>query len=114
MVKDSMLVESFGQKEWIDKLYRKSESKKTLRVVNTAISMFDYFCRNQGTTKEQMINRYQELFNQEKPDIRSICLSLDKFVNFMDEDHKEIIMNASIAPMPFKRKTSRTIKMNPK
>ncbi len=39
-----------------------------------------------------MIQGYQELFNQDRPDIHGICMSLDKFVGFIGEDHDDIIV----------------------
>ena len=95
---------------WLSQKFRSSESKSTLQNAKSSLSMFDYFCNSQKLTRLEMIEKYQALFNQDKPDVRSICLSLDSFVSFLDKDHREIILNPDFAPTPFKRKTSRTIK----
>lgn len=96
--------------DWLDRMFRTSESKSTVQTAKSSLSMFDYFCNDQKVTRAQMIEKYQILFNQDKPDIRSICLSLDNFVSFLDKDHDEIILNPNQAPMHFKRKTPKTIK----
>lgn len=48
--------------------------------------MFDLFCQNEGLTESQIIERCQEMLkvdNEKKEsDIRSMCLSFDKFVQF--------------------------------
>jgi predicted phage tail protein len=39
-----------------------------------------------------MIEKYQAWFDQDKAAIRSICLSLYKFVRFMTKDHNDIVV----------------------
>lgn len=65
------------------------------------------FCENQGVIREDMIEKYQKWFEQDKPDLRSILLSLDKFVQFMNKDHEEIMAGKST----FKRKSPKTIQL---
>ena len=107
----SLTLEKFTEQDWLNRMYRKSESKRTKDSAITSLSMFDLFCKYQNLTKEQVIEKYQELFNQNKPDIRSICLSLDKFIQFLDQEHEEIILNPKWAPSTFKRKSPGTIKV---
>lgn len=57
-----------------------------------------------------MIEKYQEWIGLDKPDIRSICMSLDKFVQFLNDDHPEIIVRNGVSKVPFRRKNPRTIK----
>ena len=107
----SLTLETFTEQDWLNRMFRKSESKRTKDSAITSLNMFDYFCNDQKVTREQMIDKYQELFNQTKPDIRSICLSLDKFIQFLDQDHEEIMMNIKCAPRVFSRKAPKTIKV---
>ena len=107
----SLHLETFTEQDWLNRMYRKSESKRTKDSAITSLNMFDFFCNNQKITREQLIEKYQELFNQDKPDIRSICLSLDKFIQFLDQDHEDIMMNIKCAPRVFSRKSPKTIKV---
>lgn len=107
----SQISQTFTEEDWLDRLYRKSESQSTRNSGQTTLNMFELFCNYNNTSKTQMIKKYQELFNQTKPDIRSICLSIDKFINFLDKDHDDIILNSEYAPTPFKRKSPGTIKV---
>lgn len=107
----SLNLEAFSDQNWLDRMYRKSNSNRTKRVAITSLRVFDLFCEHQNLTKNQMIEKYQELFNQDKPDIRSICLSLDKFVQFLDQNHEEIPIKLSHTTTSFKRKSPKTIKL---
>jgi integrase len=66
---------------------------------------FDLFCKNQGLQRDEMIEKYSTWFNQDKPDLRSILLSLDKFVQFMNIPHDDIF----IGKVTFKKKSPKTI-----
>ncbi|WP_420545347.1 tyrosine-type recombinase/integrase [Nitrosopumilus sp.] len=91
MKRNSMQVqEGFSDEEWLDRLYRKSESENTRMLAGVSLTAFERFCKDQGTTKEELINRFQEWMNQPKPDVRSVCMVLDKFINFLTKDHPEI------------------------
>jgi len=98
--------EQFSDQEWLDRMYRKSESENTRVCAKTSLSVFECFCKTQGISKYVMIERYQRWFNQDKPDVRSICMSLDKLVNFMGKDHDEIMISENTS---FKGKTPKTI-----
>ena len=104
-----------SDEDWIKKYYRKSHSEGTVHLARTSLNIFDQFCQNEiglnGTSRDTIIENYQELFNQTKPDIRSICLSLDKFVGFMGEDHEDILVYGNRNNVIFKAKTSKTIKI---
>jgi len=103
-----------SDEEWAKKYYRKSNSEGTVHIARTSLNIFDQFCQTEiglnGKSRDTMIESYQKLFNQDKPDIRSICMSLDKFVGFMGEDHDDIVINGR-CNTTFKAKKSKTIKI---
>jgi len=101
--------ENFSKEDWLRQVFRKSESKSVENLANVSTKMFDLFCQNKGLTEPQMIVKYQELFALKQPDIRNICLSLDKFVQFLGQDHEEIILNP-LTDFTFKKKSPKTIK----
>ena len=74
------------KQEWLDKLERKSDSKRTRRVAEVSLSMFKLFAEHQDKTESEVIKEYQESIN----DIEKICLGIDKFVKFLNEDHDDI------------------------
>jgi integrase len=108
MPKKHMKSEGYTEQDWLERMYRKSNSTRTKRIAATSLHTFEIFCKAQNMTKQQMTEKYQYWFNQTKPDIRSICLSLDKFVKFLDAEHDSIdpISNG----FPIKRKNPKTIK----
>lgn len=85
---------TISDEDWFKKYYRKSNSEGTVHVAKISLNIFDQFCQSEiglnGESRGIMIKQYQDLFNQERPDIRSICISLDKFVGFMSEDQDDI------------------------
>jgi len=83
MTEIRMKAETISDTDWLERMFRKSESDRTQRVAFTSLKLFDYFCQSQGTAKDEMIRKYQNWFDQTKPDVRSICMSLDKFVQFL-------------------------------
>lgn len=109
---NEMASERFSEEDWLDRMFRKSESKGTRSCAKTSLVVFDYFCQRQvglnGKSMPQMIEKYQNWINQDKPDIRSICMSLDKFVSFMGKDHDDILVNTNAT---FKAKQPKTIKL---
>ncbi len=108
LTKESMALqfENFDKKRWLEQIFIKSESERSVNVANTSLKMFEYFYQNEGLTETQMIERYQALAKE--GDIRSICLSLAKFVQFLSQDHEEIIVNEKINKT-FKKKSALTI-----
>ena len=104
--------EKLSDEYWLDKLFRKSESIRTLNVARTSLSTFDFFYQNEvglnGKSKEVMIQKYHDWMNQDKPDVRSVCMSLVKFVNFMTKDHDDVYVYTYST---FKAKASKTIKL---
>ncbi len=113
-VKTTMLTLTITDEDWMKKYYRKSNSDGTVHIARTSLNIFDQFCQFEiglnGKSKDTMIENYQKLYNQTKPDIRSICMSLDKFVGFMGEDQDEIVINGR-CNTTFKAKTPKTIKV---
>ena len=104
----SLQKQEFSKKDWLDKMFRKSESYRTEKTARVSLRMFDRFCKNEGLTESQMIELYQTYVKNH--DIRSICLSLDKFIQFLGQDRDEITLNPELIPMPFKKKSPKTIK----
>lgn len=97
-----------SDKDFLDRQFRKSESTRTKQVASAALNVFETFCNTQCMEKHQMIKEYQELFQQS--DIRSICLSLDKFVQFLNQDHEDMPIKYHNVDSYFKRKTPKTIR----
>jgi len=97
---------------WLNKMYRKSESEGTQLIAKTSLSTFEYFCQKEtglnGKSMPEMIEKYQEWYDQDRPDIQSICMSLDKFIEFMGKDHDEIRVNVN---RTFKAKHPKTLKV---
>ena len=106
--------------DFLDRMQSKSDSIRTRKATKTALNTFDHYCQYEkglnGESKEQMINQYQKWLRPEKdesgdrpdPDIKKICLSLDKFVRFMSKDHDDIQVNTYST---FKAKSPRTIRL---
>jgi len=102
----TLQVETFSKYDWLEQVFRKSESERSANVARVSLKMFDFFCQNEGLIEPKMIERYQALAKE--GDIRSICLSLDKFVQFLNQDHDDIELN-SIGKRKFKKKSFKTI-----
>lgn len=101
-----MKSETVTDSDWLERMFRKSESDRTQTVAFTSLKLFDYFCQSQRVSKEEMIKKYQDWFEQTKPDIRSICMSLDKFVQFMNKDQNKSLMGAAS-----KKKSPKSIRL---
>jgi len=108
-----MSLQLFQKEDWIKRLYRKSESVRTERVAKASLKMFDYFCKHEGTTEEKMIQQYQELTKEDN--VESVCLLLDRFIEFLNEDHDDILIksiaNPKDKPLTLKKKNPNTIKI---
>lgn len=111
---DNLKTETISDEYWLERF----EKIRTRVSAKTALNIFEQFCEKQtglnGKSKDKIITRYQEWINQDKPDIRSICMSLDKFVNFMSKDHDDIIIsmnNQFNSTKTFKAKKPKTIKL---
>jgi len=98
--------EQLSDEEWLEGIRDISNSSHTC--AKTSIKSFEHFCISQGSTKEEMIKKYQNWINQTKPDVRSICISLGKLVSFMGKDHEEIHISENAT---FKKKTPKTIRV---
>ena len=119
-------IENIKDQAWLDKMERKSESTRTRVVAKTSLKCFDIFCESQGIERHpdssvvygfipKMVEQYLTWYNPKpdpnflaRPDIRSICNSLDSFVGFMREDHDDIHQSENVT---FKRKSSKTTEM---
>jgi len=102
-----MTQEIYEKADWLQGVYDKSESARSRRVADVSVNMFGYFCKNEGLTEGKMVKKYQTW--KKEDDIRSIGISLQKFVSFLNHD-QDIILNEEIAPRPFKKLTSKTIR----
>jgi len=111
-------VEEFSEKDWLDEY----ENIRTRICAKTSLRIFDFFCENQGFTRDEMIRRYKNWFKPPKdedgdkpdPDIQSICQSLSKFIKFMSQAHDDIIISTNPQRnnvTTFKKKTPKTTKM---
>ena len=94
--------------QWLSKVYRKSESSRSKQVVLVSLNMFRLFCENQGKTESEMIKEYQTYAKDN--DFRNVGLSLDNFVQFLNEDHPEIILRKNQFETSFKKKSGKTIR----
>ncbi len=110
-------VEQFSEQDWLNDLYSSSESERTIVVAKISLKTFDQFCNSQKLTRMEMIEKYQNWFKPDRvdgerpdPDIQSICISLGKFVQFMNQDHEDIIIYEKNSII-FKRKSPKTIKL---
>jgi len=101
----------FTKEDWLDRMYRKSESESTKGVAETALHIFSSFCMYQNKTETELINEYQVLSTS--GDIRKICLSLDRLVQFMNTEHPEIKYSDPFFPerkIGFKKKNPKSIR----
>jgi len=83
----------FSEENWLDKVSR--NSPRTRIVAKTTLKTFDFFCEDQDCTRNELIKQYQTWYNPKpkpdelvRPDIQSICLSLDKYVDFLGKKHE--------------------------
>lgn len=112
MTYNNVKPEKYSDEDWLTRF----ENERTQNCAITSLKTFDHFCQKEiglnGKSKDMMIQKYSQWFNQEKPDIRSICLSLDKFVRFMTKDHKDIVIfRRGSETRTFEKKTSQTIRL---
>jgi len=117
MTENTMKIESYSDEEWLERF----TPIRTIACAKTSLSVFDQFCQYKnglnGKSKNLIIEQYQEWYNLDKPDIRSICLSLDKLIKFMTKDHEDIVISTNknshgeFHKTTFKAKTPKTIKL---
>jgi len=101
----------FSKQDWLDRVYRKSESESSRDVANTALNVFSSFCIYLNKTEDELTKQYQVL--AKAGEIRKLGLSLDRFVQFMNTDHPEIKHSDPLIPerkVGFKRKSPKSIK----
>ena len=121
--------ENQENEDWLKKVHRKSKSERTRIVANTSLKTFDLFCESIGGKRHpdpsvkyayipKMIEQFQKWYNPKprpdilvRPDIKSICSILDKFVGFMGEDYEYTIYDENGIPQnkTSKIKSSKTI-----
>ena len=84
----------FSEEDWLNKLERKFNSSRTRITAKVSLNTFDLFCKNQWTSRDELIQQCLIWFNPKpnpdqivRPDIESICPSLDGFVDFMIKEH---------------------------
>jgi len=98
----------YSDSDWVERMYKKSNSWNTKNQAGISLRIFDSFCKKElGVSKEGTVKQYQKWYDQNKSDIQSICISLDRFVQFMSQTHEDIIVgNGS----HFKAKAPKTVK----
>jgi len=94
--------------QWLNRVFRKSESSRSKQVAQVSLNMFKLFCESQNKSEAEIIKEYQGY--AEENDFRNVGLSLDNFVQFLNEDHPEITLNVNLIPKPFKKKSGKTIR----
>ena len=105
-------MDEFNEKDWLDRLYRKSNSNRTVRVAKTSMAIFDYFCQDMGTTRSKLEEEFREKMAQNPPDVRNVCLILDRYVNWLTKDHLDIKRKSNMKnqqAIRFRAKAPRTI-----
>ncbi len=104
-------IQIYSKNDWLDKMFRKSESEGTKLMAQTALNVFEDFCNYQKKTESQLIRELQML--SKAGEIRKLCLFLDRFVQFMNQDHPDITRLDPFRKknlISFKRKGPKTIK----
>ena len=105
-------MDEFNEKDWLDRLYRKSNSNRTVRVAKTSMAIFDYFCEDMGTTRSKIEQEMREKMAMNPPDVRNVCLILDRYVNWLTKDHLDIKRKSNMKnqqAIRFRAKAPRTI-----
>lgn len=51
MTKELLSIQEFSDQDWLNRLYRKSESTRIRRVSESALKMFDLFCEHEKITQ---------------------------------------------------------------
>ena len=75
--------ESYSEEEWLNMLFLKSESENSRKAGKTAMNLFDLFCKDQEMTRDEMVQKYCNYLGKDKPDVKSVCMSLNKFIAFL-------------------------------
>jgi len=114
-------IQVYTKDDWLNRMYRKSESEGTMLQGKTSLNCFLDFCTYQNKTEKQVINELQMLAKTKNA--RNLGLALDRFVQFMNEAHPEItridplqeVRRTKDPTLPerkigFKRKGAKTIK----
>lgn len=110
-----MLEQMLSDQQWLNRKFTKSNSIRSKHIAGTSLSMFKYFCQydtgieSRDEAKTTIITKYYEWFNQTKPEIQRICTHLGLFIDFLNEDHDEIVINRG--GFPSKAKSAKTIKI---
>lgn len=112
--------------DWLNSVLRKSKSERSRLVAKISLKTFDLFCKDQGLERHpdpdieygyipKMIEQFKTWYNPKpdpnvlvRPDIDSICKTLDNFVGFMDADRPDIMISDKAH---FKKKSPKTIKL---
>ena len=74
----------YTDEEWLDRMLSKSDSQRTKNSAKTSLGIFRNFCKIQNISQDKLIEQYQSWAKQ--GDIRSVRLSLSKFVSFLSKD----------------------------
>ena len=50
----------FTEQDWLDRLYRKANSERTVNVANSSLRNFDYYLEDQGMAQSPEIEELEE------------------------------------------------------
>jgi len=96
----------YSKDEWLEDIA--TNSKRTKKSADCAIRMFELYLKHEKINQENLMKQWQ--IWSKKNDVRSICLSLNRFVHFLDKDQNDIMLNEKGVPFQFKKKNARTIR----
>jgi integrase len=112
--------ESYTEEDWYVDLFKSAESVGVVRVAKIALKSFDHFCQSQEVSRQEKTDNYIKLLKPSKddngdyqePDSRSVCISLNKYVTFLSENHDEIVTSTTNNSIrTFKAKSPKTIRL---
>ena len=79
--------EEFSEEDWLNAMYRKSESSRTRDVASTSLRTFDLFCKNQGLQRDEMI---------EKSDQFATPVTIIKYYEDQKEDEELVLIKETV------------------
>lgn len=98
----------YSKDDWLEDIGTNSiKSKETAKY---SIRMFELYFEYEGINPDSEIKKWQVWAIEN--DLRSVCLSLNKFIHFLNKNHDDIELNKKCknARVKFKKKNAKTIK----
>tara|TARA_B100000676_G_scaffold283739_1_gene310745 strand:- start:2741 stop:3865 length:1125 start_codon:yes stop_codon:yes gene_type:complete len=102
--------DDFDENDWIESLYRKSESERTVEVARASLKILDYYCQVRGITRAEFIEKLKENMSENPPNVRVVCLTLNRIVAFMTKD-QEIPERKDEEARKFRKKSPKSVKV---